>query len=213
MHIRVNFNWDLHIRTLMQRYIHTHLHICITDLAYVRVINGSHTYVLAPKQVVFPGALWITGNKTGYLWGEVVLVLIICIFFLPSLPVHSPRCAPYDWLTARILSRLILSASELVSICSFMLRLKKSQIEQLCQAQLDFTRKTTGKKRRNNNIQCHCSLIPASNLPFNTHTLTGREITALSQRKWFTKANLNTDVSDRSTLDFLWDKRRDVSHR
>ncbi len=124
---------------------------------------------------------------------------------------HSPRCAPYDWLTARILSRLILSASELVSICSFVLRFKKSQIEQLCQAQLDFTRKTTGKKRRNNNIQCHCSLIPASNLSCNTHTLTGREITALSQRKWFTKANLNTDVSDRSTLDFLWDKRRGVS--
>lgn len=121
---------------------------------------------------------------------------------------HSPRCAPYDWLTARILSRLILSASELVSICSFVLRFKKSQIEQLCQAQLDFARKTTGKKTTTSSNATVLSFHPQISLATHTRTQREREIRALSQWKWFTKANLNTDVSDRSTLDFLWDNLR-----
>lgn len=71
---------------------------------------------------------------------------------------------------------------------------------------IGFCQKNNWEKKKNNNIiQCHCSLIPSSNLPCNKHTHREREIRALSQWKWFTKANLNTDVSDRSTLDFLWD--------
>ncbi len=167
--------------------------------------------MLASKQVVFPGALWITGNKTGYLWGEVVFVLIICIFFTLAACALTPLCSV--WLA--YCENLVPSDFICFRACIHMfLRVTIQKIPDwtALSGTIGFHQKNNWEKKKKQQhpmpLFSHSSLKSALQ---HTHTLTGREITALSQRKWFTKANLNTDVSDRSTLDFLWDKRRGVS--